>query len=81
MKALKKPGYGNTTIRIVTSDDSKKILGLFGTIADLLTVGIIETDVPYSDTSRWMYIDGTFSAIEDNRQAIISHCHSRYPEY
>lgn len=83
MKALKKNEYGNMSIRIVTSDDRQKVFGMFGTIADLLGAGVIETDKPYSDTSRWMYIDinGTFTAIEDSRQAIISRCHSRYPEY
>ncbi len=41
MKFMKKRGY-NGTVRKIVSDDSSKVLGVVGTLQDLMELGIVE---------------------------------------
>lgn len=54
MRFLKRKGFEETTIRKVANDEKTEVVGIVGTVGDLLKVGILE----YCDYERtaWCYI-------------------------
>lgn len=63
MKFLKRKEFENTTIRKVVNDEKTEVLGVVGTVGDMLKVGLLE----YCDFDRdvWCFLSKKGSGMND----------------
>ena len=63
MKFITRKGHEDTTIRKVVNDDKTKVIGVVGTVGDMLKVGLLEW-CEY-DINLWCFLSAPGSALKD----------------
>lgn len=75
MKFLKRKGYEATTIRKVVNDEKTNVLGVVGTVGDMLKVGLLEW-CDY-DCDLWVFLSKPGSRLNDRfgntREEVTAH--------
>lgn len=64
MKFMKRKDYADTTLRKVVNDEKTEVLGIVGTVGDMLKTGLLE----WCDYDRglWLFIPKTGSGLKDH---------------